>query len=86
LDPDLDQLEIWAHNKKIYVNIQIQHINLNTKNLNIVKIKISLILDPLDLKVDQFKQDQKTRNLNTQLDLAYQRTPIIQFSIKSNKV
>ena len=25
----------------------------------------------MNLKIDQFKQDQKTRNLNTQLDLEY---------------
>ena len=40
----------------------------------------------LDLLLIVLKTGPKIKNLHTQLDLAYQRTPIIQFLMKSNKV
>ena len=85
LDPDLDQLENWAHNQKSKYMFRFS-ISKRPKNLIFVKIKLSLILDPLDFNVDQFETGPKIKNLHTQLDLVYQRTPIIQFLMKSNKV
>ena len=55
LDPDLDQLENWAHNQKSKHMFRFS-ISKNPKNSIFVKIKLSLILDPLDLNVDQFKK------------------------------
>ena len=54
LDPNLDQLENWVHNKKSKYMFRFS-ISKNPKNSIFVKIKLSLILDPLDLYVDQFE-------------------------------
>ena len=59
LDPDLDQLQNWAHNKKSK-NMFKFNISKNPKNSIFVIIKLSLILDTLDLNVDQF--ENRTKN------------------------
>ena len=58
LDPDLDQLENWAHNQKSkYITDSAYQ---RTPRIHfLLKIKLSLTLDPLDLNVDQFKNRTK---------------------------
>ena len=58
LDPDLNQLENWAHNQKSKYMFRFS-ISKKPKNSIFVKIKLSLILDPLDFNVDQFENGTK---------------------------
>ena len=58
LDPDLDQLENWNHNQKSKYMFRFSE-SKKPKNSIFVKIKLSLILDPLDFNVDQFENGTK---------------------------
>ena len=58
-NPDLDQLENWANNQQ-YRSIFRFSISKNPTDSFSVKIKLSLILDPLDLNVDQFENRTKS--------------------------
>ena len=59
LDPDLDQLENWANNQESKYIFRFS-ISKNLTHSFFVKIKLSLILDPLDLNVDQFENGTKS--------------------------
>ena len=58
-EPDLDQHENWAHNKKSKYMFRFS-ISKNPKNSIFATIKLNLILDPLDLNIDQF--ENRTKN------------------------
>ena len=58
LDPDLDQFENWANNQKSKYILRFS-ISKNPQDSIFVRIKLSLILDPLDLNVDQFENGTK---------------------------
>ena len=75
LDPDLNQLENWAHNQKSKYMFRFR-ISKRPKDSIFVKIKLSLILDPFDLNVDQF--ENRTKNEKS--------TYTVRFDISKNPI
>ena len=75
MDHDLDQLENWAHNKKSKYIFGFS-ISKNPKISIFVKIRLSLILDPLDFSVDQFENRTKNEESTYTVRFGISKNPI----------
>ena len=81
----MGQLENWANNKKSKYMFGFS-ISKNPKISIFVKIKLSLILDPLDFNVDQFENRTINEESPYTVRFGISKNPNYSILMKSNKV